>query len=41
MGAPRHGKNGLVYVSATEIEGANAWSIDITQDAVETPQFGD
>lgn len=41
MGAPRHGKNGLIYVSGTEITGANAWSIDATPDTAETPQFGD
>lgn len=41
MGAPRHGKNGLVYVSGSEITGANAWSLSIEQDSAETPQFGD
>lgn len=41
MGAPYHGKNGLIYVSGTEIVGANAWSIAITTDNVETPQFAD
>jgi hypothetical protein len=41
MGAPRHGFNGLIYVSGTEITGANAWSITVDVDAVETPQFGD
>jgi len=41
MGAPFHGKNGLIYVSGTEITGANAWNVAITQDSVETPQFGD
>lgn len=41
MGAPFSGKNGLVYISGTEITGANAWSLDITQPAIETPQFND
>lgn len=41
MGAPLHGRNGLIYVSGTEISGANAWSLNITQDSVETPQFAD
>jgi hypothetical protein len=41
MGAPRHGKNGLVYVSGNEIIGANSWSITFDKDTTETPQFGD
>jgi hypothetical protein len=41
MGVPLHGKNGLIYISGTEITGANAWSLNITQDSIETPQFGD
>lgn len=41
MGAPRHGKNGLIYISGTEIVGANGWSISIDTDLQETPQFGD
>lgn len=41
MGTPLHGKNGLIYISGTEITGANAWSLNITQDNVDTPQFGD
>jgi hypothetical protein len=41
MGAPRHGFNGLIYVSGTEIAGANAWAVDIATDSVETPVFGD
>ena len=36
-----HGYNGLIYVSGTELTGANAWSLSISQDSVETPQFGD
>ena len=41
MGAPVHGINGLIYVSGTELAGANAWSIDSTVDAAEAPEFGD
>ena len=41
MGVPITGKNGLIYVSGTEITGANEWSLDIAQDTLETPQFGD
>lgn len=41
MGAPRSGKNGLIYISGTEITGANSWSINIEVDMAETPQFGD
>ena len=35
------GKNGLIYVSGTEIPGANAWSISIESDAIEYSKFGD
>ena len=35
------GKNGLIYVSGTEIPGANAWSISIESDSVEYNKFGD
>ena len=38
---PKAGKNGLIYVSGTEIVGANAWSISIESDAVEYSKFGD
>lgn len=41
MGAPIHGINGLIYVSGTELAGANAWSIDSSIDAAEAPEFGD
>ena len=41
MGAPIHGITGLIYVSGTELKGANAWSIDSTVDAAEAPEFGD
>jgi hypothetical protein len=38
---PLAGKNGLIYVSGTELPGANAWSIAIESDAVEYSKFGD
>ena len=38
---PLAGKNGLIYVSGTELPGANAWSISIESDAVEYSKFGD
>jgi len=41
MGAPYHGKNGLIYVSGTEIVGANAWSITFDVETADAPQFGD
>jgi len=41
MGVPLHGYNGLIYISGTEITGANAWSLNIPQDSLEVPQFGD
>lgn len=41
MGAPFHGKNGLVYISGTLITGANEWRINIATESVETPQLGD
>lgn len=41
MGAPVHGINGLIYVSGTELVGANSWSIDATMEAAEAPEFGD
>ena len=41
MGAPRHGKNALVFINGSELTGANSWSINITPDSVETTEFGD
>lgn len=41
MGVPLHGRNGLIYISGTEITGANTWSLNISGDMVEVPQFGD
>ena len=38
---PLHGKNGLIYISGAELKGANAWTVDIATDSVETPIFGD
>ena len=36
-----NGKNGLIYVSGTEIFGANAWDISISHDATEYNVFND
>ena len=36
-----NGKNGLIYVSGTEIFGANAWDISISHDATEYAVFND
>lgn len=41
MGAPKHGINGLIYISGTELVGANAWSIAATRDSVEVLKFDD
>ena len=38
---PTNGKNGLIYVSDTEIFGANAWDITIAHDATEYAVFND
>lgn len=38
---PKHGKNGLLYVSGTELPGANAWSVNIQSDKADIPIFGD
>jgi len=40
MGAPRHGKNGLIYISGTEVLGANSWSLSVPSDSAETPRLG-
>lgn len=40
MGVPRHGINGLIYISGTELTGANAWAVNIANDAEEAIQFG-
>ena len=39
--AARSGHNGLIYVSATEITGANAWSLDIEQGSSPVTAFAD
>lgn len=39
--APRSGKNGLIYISGTEITEANAWSVTIDVDTHETGAFAD
>ena len=39
--ASRHGKNGLIYVSGTELAEANSWSVNIATDSVDVPKFGD
>lgn len=33
--------NGLIYVSGSELEGANAWSVDIDHRSAEYIKFGD
>lgn len=35
-----HGFNGLIYVSGTEIAGANSWAVDISNESAETPRMG-
>lgn len=41
MGTPRHGRNGLIYISGIELAGSNAWSIKIDVDTSEAGTFGD
>jgi hypothetical protein len=41
MGAPYSGKDGMIYVSGTELVGANAWEINSTGDFIEAPEFQD
>jgi hypothetical protein len=41
MGAPFHGIDGLIYISGTEITGANSWSINIDNDTEDAMEFGD
>lgn len=36
-----HGKNGLIYISGSELEGANTWSLRIATASAEVPKFGD
>lgn len=41
MAWPKCGHDALVYVSGTEIDGANAWSLDLSSESVELRKFGD
>ena len=41
MAGAYHGVDGLIYVSGTEIAGANAWNISITPSIAEGGEFGD
>lgn len=40
---PLAGRNGLIYISGTsnEIDGANAWSLNIEHDGIPYSKFGD
>ena len=38
---PKHGKNGLIFVSGIELPGANAWAVNIQSDKADIPIFGD
>jgi hypothetical protein len=38
---PTAGHNGLIYVSGAELEGANAWSLDIPEASIEYASMGD
>lgn len=41
FGTAVHGLNGLIYISGAELEGANAWSINIPSASGEYLKFGD
>lgn len=41
MGAPFHGIDGLIYISGTELAGANSWSVNVDNDTEEAMEFGD
>lgn len=41
MGAPFHGIDGLIYLSGTELAGANAWALNVENDTEEAIEFGD
>jgi hypothetical protein len=41
MGAPYTGKDGLIYLSGTELLGANAWEINASPSTNPAPEFGD
>ena len=38
---PRHGFNGIIYISGIELPGANQWSVNIQSDKADIPIFGD
>ena len=37
---PKAGWNGLIYVSGTVLEGANAWSVETGHESVDVSRFG-
>jgi len=37
----KHGKNGLIYVSGSELLNANSWNLTITSATAESSVFGD
>ena len=41
MATKVHGRNGLIYVSGTEIVYGNTWEAAVTQDSAESMVFGD
>ena len=41
MAWPKSGHDALIYISAGEIDGANAWTLDVPSDTVEVVKFGD
>lgn len=40
MGNSIHGINGLIYVSGSELTGANSWNIQVDPDTVQTIDLG-
>jgi len=41
MSLPVCGHNGYIYVSGIALQGANAWTIDVTTETVDLRKFGD
>jgi len=41
MAWPQCGHNGLIYVSGSEVPGANSWSVTLDTESVELRKFGD
>jgi len=41
MAWPQCGHNGLIYVSGSEVPGANAWDLTLDTESVELRKFGD